>query len=428
MSRRRLFAAPLAAGAITTAVLAVGLPQLRPAPPLSSLAAPAADSALSGARLPVAPLWRQQVDTLRRGETLSELFARAGLSSLSAALALRAAPDLDARRVPAGTAVTVRSRGADSVPSELVLRLAIDRLVRLRRTGDSWTGREVRLPWKTDTVVVSGVIESTLYEALDSSAASVLPPPARAELAWALADIYEYRIDMSRDLQQGDEFRVLVERSVGPGGATRIGSILAARVASGGDDVEAIRFADGGDRAQYYDQRGRSLRAAFLRAPLAFRRISSVFGRRKHPILGVWKQHTGIDYAAGMGTPVRAIGDGVVIYAAPKGSYGNAVEIRYRNGYVSRYAHLRGFARGIRRGTRVGIGQTVAYVGMTGRTTGPHLHFEILVNGVRRDPRLALGRTVGVPLSSAERERFDAARASMVAQLDAAPSEPLAMR
>ncbi|HEY7394463.1 MAG TPA: M23 family metallopeptidase, partial [Gemmatimonadaceae bacterium] len=149
---------------------------------------------------------------------------------------------------------------------------------------------------------------------------------------------------------------------------------------------------------------------AFLRAPLEFRRISSIFGSRRHPILGDVRQHKGTDYAADAGTPVRAIADGVVTRRGWGGGYGNVLEIRHRNGYVTRYGHLRGFASGIRVGSSVSIGKTVAYVGTTGLSTGPHLHFEVLVNGKQRDPRLALKATVGDRIPEEERSAFEALR------------------
>lgn len=260
---------------------------------------------------------------------------------------------------------------------------------------------------KIDTLTVSGVIHSNLFAALDHSRAVDLPREARAELAFSLADIFEYRVDMSKDLQDGDKFHILVERLSKPNGAIIVNKILGARLALSGNDVDAILFNTSGSNGQYFDARGKSLRAAFLRAPVAFRRITSIFGGRRHPILGIWRQHKGTDYAAAMGTPVRSIGDGVVIFAGRKGGYGNVIDVRHLNGFVSRYGHLRGFARGIQRGARVSIGNTIGYVGMTGLATGPHLHFEVLVGGVQRDPRVALQMKGGQPIPSSERGLFN---------------------
>lgn len=365
---------------------------------------------------PRAPVWRQHHDTLARGETLGALLARAGIRGAQAASVLRSAA-LDDRRVPAGLALTSRTLEPDTVPSELIFQLAIDRILTVRRSDSGWVSTEERLPWTTDTIALRGKITSTLYDAIDA-ADSDLPGPSRAELAWSLADLYEYRIDMSRDLQPDDAFRVLVERRRGPQGAVRLGAILAASFATGGTEIQAIRHETSSGRAEYYDQDGKSLRAAFLRAPLQFRRISSVFGMRKHPILGVWRRHAGTDYAASQGTPVRAVGDGVVIFAGQKGGYGNAIEVRHRNGFVTRYGHLRGFARSIRRGTHVSIGQTIGFVGMTGLATAPHLHFEVLVGGVQRNPRVALAMKGGEPLPASQREQFARTRSELLDLLD----------
>jgi murein DD-endopeptidase MepM/ murein hydrolase activator NlpD len=404
-------------GGLAIVALSVDLPRPRAAAPFGHTAP---DSTTTAAAEPEAPTEHVHADTLRRGETLSTLLSRGGVDGGTLWRVLQAATGLDERRVPAGMPVFVHRPEADSAPSEVVFQLAVDRLLRVRRMADStWAGEEERLPWTIDTLVVGGVIDANLYQALDDSAAELLPRGARAELAWSLADIYEYRVDMGRELRVGDQFRVLFERATGPGGAVRIGKVLASRFepASGGS-IDAVRYENEAGRAEYFDQSGRSMRAAFLRAPLAFRRISSNFGMRKHPILGVMRGHKGTDYAAASGTPVRAVGDGVVIFAGQKGGYGNTIDIRHRNGYVSRYGHLRGFASGIRTGRSVNISQTIGYVGMTGLATGPHLHFEILVNGVQRDPRIALRGNSGLPIPASEKPQFDALRRTLLAQLD----------
>ena len=384
---------------------------------------PVVEVVQSAPSAPPPPLWRQRHDTLARGETLSALLGRAGILGQELRHVLESAASLDARRVPAGLTLTSRTLEPDSTPSELVFQLAVDHILTVRRSDSGWVSTEEKLPWVTDTVALGGKIVSTLYDALDE-AESDLPAANRAELAWAIADIYEYRVDMSRDLQPNDAFRVLVERRRGPQGAVRLGAILAVTFSLGGSELQAIRHQSSDSRVGYFDQSGKSMRAAFLRAPLQFRRISSVFGMRKHPILGIWRQHAGTDYAAAQGTPVRSVGDGVVIFAGRKGGYGNAIEVRHRNGFVSRYGHLRAFAKTTRRGARVEIGQTIGFVGMTGLATAPHLHFEVLVGGVQRNPRVALAMKGGEPLPASERDAFARERGELIALLerDAAPA------
>lgn len=364
-------------------------------------------------------------DTLGRGESLAALLGRRGLDAADAAAAIQSLDGLlDDRRIPAGMQVEVHGDSTSRRPTDVALLLSEDKILRLRRHGDLWTAVEETIPWVTDTLVVRGAVTATLYDALEAGGAPFLSKGARAELAWELADIYEYRVDMSRDLQQGDSVRVVFERGTNPSQVNRIGRILAAGLERGGQELQAIRFVHADGKAEFFDANGKSLRAAFLRAPLSFRRISSVFGRRRHPVLGIWRAHRGTDYAAASGTPVRTIGDGVVIFAGHKGGYGNVLEIRHRNGFVSRYGHLRGFAKSIRRGRSVTQGETVAYVGSTGLATGPHLHFEVLVNGVQRDPRSALRQSAGVALTGRERTQFDAIGRVALAAL-AKPSGPL---
>jgi murein DD-endopeptidase MepM/ murein hydrolase activator NlpD len=368
------------------------------------------------------PSWKLRFDTLGRGESLQSLLRRGGLTDTAAMHALQAATSLDHRRIPAGMPVTIRSDAADSTPSEVTFQLSIDRLLHLRRTGDTWTGVEERLPWTTDTIVVGGTIASNLYAAIDASAKSDLPAPVRQQLAWALADVYEYRVDMSRDLQVGDEFRVVAERSVAPTGAMRVGRVIAATFKLSGSSIDAVRFSSGSVTGDYFDQNGKSMRAAFLRAPLEFRRISSIFGMREHPILGGMRQHKGTDYAAASGTPVRAIGDGVVVREGWGNGYGNMLEIRHRNGFVTRYGHLSRFNSNVRVGSHVTIGQVVAFVGSTGLSTGPHLHFEVLVNGQQRDPRVALKQTGGDPIPASERDSFSQVRDRILASIGGMPT------
>lgn len=270
---------------------------------------------------------------------------------------------------------------------------------------------------RVDTIAIAGLITSSLSASLEHLQAGSLPKAARLQLAWTLADIFEYRVDMSRDLQKGDQFSALVERVQQPDGRVSVARVIAAHMAVAGQQIEAIHFSSRYAGGEYFDAEGKSLRAGFLRAPLSFRRISSGFGMRRHPILGQWRRHTGMDYAASAGTPVRSVGDGVIIFAGRRGGYGNVIDVRHRNGYITRYGHMRNFASGIRSGRRVKIGETIGYVGMTGLATAPHLHFEVLVGGVHRDPRVALNGKSGEPIARSEYEGFQNARARTLAAL-----------
>lgn len=363
-----------------------------------------------------APRLVVRTDTIHAGEPLAAVLNRHGLAPDEATRALGGLTLLDPRRVRAGTQVTavVDSQGG---VQHVTFQLAIDRIVRLVRRGEQWVETEERLPWTTDTVAVAGVVTSTLTDAV-TRAAGAFPAPARTGVAYAIADVLEYRVDMSRDLHVGDSIIALVERESTPKGHVRAGRVLATRAVLGSARYEAIRFEDEDGRAQYYDADGKSMKAAFLRTPLEFSRISSVFGGRRHPILKTWRQHTGVDYAASSGTPVRAIGDGTVIFAGWKGGYGRTVEIRHRNGMVTRYAHLSAFGSGIKSGARVQIASTIGRVGSTGMATGPHLHFETLIGGVHRDPREALKNVAGEALPAAQRQAFALRRRALMGDLD----------
>jgi murein DD-endopeptidase MepM/ murein hydrolase activator NlpD len=268
------------------------------------------------------------------------------------------------------------------------------------------------LPWDADTVVMHGAVPEggSLRSALLTGAQAMFPS-VREQLYAAVASVYEYRVDMSHDLQPGDSVHALLERARGPDSTMRVRRVLATRLSVGGKPIEAYHFpveSGGKTRTRYFDATGRSLATAFLRAPIEFSRISSSFGSRFHPILKIRRMHSGTDYAAVSGTPIRAIADGRVLRAIYNpGGYGNMVEIQHPNGLVSRYAHMRAFATGVRSGTHVDQGQTIGYVGMTGLATAPHLHFEILVGGKQTNPARALQSADGTPIASEYRSQFD---------------------
>jgi murein DD-endopeptidase MepM/ murein hydrolase activator NlpD len=233
----------------------------------------------------------------------------------------------------------------------------------------------------------------------------------RRRLAWDLADVYAWQVDFTRDIHPGDRFQVVFERLVSEDGEVRVGRVLAGDLTISGKSLTAFRFGgENGRGALYYDDQGNSLRRAFLRAPVEFRRISSNFARlRYHPLLGLSRRHEGTDYAAAPGTPVMAAGDGVVLRVGRAGGYGNLIELRHLNGITTRYGHLRGFARNIRSGARVQQGQVIGYVGSTGLATGPHLHYEFRMNGVPKDSRrVNLGS--GSPVASPDRTAFEQER------------------
>lgn len=238
--------------------------------------------------------------------------------------------------------------------------------------------------------VISGRIENNLYS---SAVKSGLHP----SLILDLADIFSSAIDFTTDLRKGDSFSVVVWKNP-RGTKSSKGIILAARINVQDDVYEAFFFQPPGQKGAYYDSEGRSLTRTFLKAPLQYRRISSMFsGRRFHPVLRIYRPHYGIDYAAPTGTPVSAIGAGKVVFMGRKGGFGNFIEIKHNEVYSSSYGHLSRFASGLRVGQYVERGQVIGYVGKTGLATGPHLDFRFYAHG-RPINFMALAQSI--PLAS----------------------------
>jgi murein DD-endopeptidase MepM/ murein hydrolase activator NlpD len=373
----------------------------------------------------LAEIFTHTADTLRRGETLSELFARQGVKGFT--LAERSDRTVfDPRRLRAGLVFNFARRLADSIPFRVVVRTGPEERVTLRLAGGSWMAEREPVAWRAEPVVLEGAIESSLYEALDGEIPdSVLSGAERVRLAWDLADVFAWQVDFSRDLRSGDRFRVLAQRLVSEEGEVRFGRVLAGDLTVDGTRFTAWYF-DGGPGARgYFDDHGRSLRRAFLLAPVEFRRISSRPGARRHPVLGTIRRHEGIDYAADVGTPVLAAGDGIVLRREWSGGYGNLIELRHANGITTRYGHLDGFAPGLQVGARVRQGEVLGYVGSTGLATGPHLHYEFRIHGVARDPRQVDFGT-GEPIPASARPAFAQERLRLAALLWGVPGRLLA--
>lgn len=239
---------------------------------------------------------------------------------------------------------------------------------------------QVDLPLEKNLARGGGLITSSLYE---TALASGMPLAAVNDLIQA----FSYDVDFQRDIKDGAKLDVLYERLETPTGhLANSGKVLYAKLDLGKRNVEIFRYTDKSGTADYYDGKGESVRKAMLKTPINGARITSRFGMRRHPLLGYTKMHKGIDFGAASGTPVYAAGDGVVGFASTKGGYGNYLMIKHTSKYASAYGHLSRFGKGIRPGVKVRQGQVVAYVGSTGASTGPHLHYEIMVNGAQVNP------------------------------------------
>jgi murein DD-endopeptidase MepM/ murein hydrolase activator NlpD len=208
-----------------------------------------------------------------------------------------------------------------------------------------------------------------------------------------------------RRLQRGDYFNVVYESFWHNGEMVKAGRLLSGEFSNSGKLFQAVWFDEGASEGGYYSFDGKSLKKAFLKSPLEFSRVSSGFSMRVHPISGKWKRHTGIDFAAAAGTPIRASADGVVDHAGVQGGYGNLVSIKHWSNYSTAYAHMSRFAAGIKKGVRVSQGQVIGYVGSTGWSTGPHLHYEFRVGNEPRDPN-TISVQSPAQLTAQELQRF----------------------
>ncbi len=356
----------------------------------------------------VRPVDVTSVDTLHAGETLSELLTRLEVEKGEAAALLEElSAHQDPRRLRPGSVIAFRRSIESGEVHRVDFRLDADRTLNLRREGEAWVGGVEEVEVTMDTVVIAGVVNSSLYNALVADGPSGPTLEERNRLVDQLADrIFAWQIDFSRDLRSGDEFRILYERLVRPDGTTRDLRVLGAQMSINSRDFEAYAFVPGDEREDYFNREGESLRRSFLRAPLQYRRISSAFSlSRFHPILKTNRAHNGIDYAAASGTPIYAVGDGVIQRAGNGGSYGNVIEINHNRGMMTRYAHLRGFAKGIRAGVAVKQGDLIGYVGMTGQATGPHLHYEFHRGGRAVDPN-SIEDSSGEPIPQSYTAQF----------------------
>ena len=269
----------------------------------------------------------------------------------------------------------------------------------VRRQGDGYVAEEGSALLETRVVMRSGRILSSLYGATDSAG---IPDSIANQMAETLSTSLDFR----DDLRRGDTFSVIYTVNYRNGEPIAVGKLLAAEFVNAGKPYRAVLFRDPFGREDYYTPEGESLKKGFLRSPLEFSRVTSSFSNsRKHPVFGFHRAHTGVDFGAPTGTRVKATGDATVVFAGRKGGYGNLVILRHGNGYETYYAHLSAFASGIRTGRAVGQGEVIAYVGTTGASTGPHLHYEVRIAGTPYNP-MAIKLPGAPPLTTAQRAQF----------------------
>ncbi|HET7198996.1 MAG TPA: peptidoglycan DD-metalloendopeptidase family protein, partial [Burkholderiales bacterium] len=342
------------------------------------------------------------------GDTIARFLARLGVDD---AEALRLVRTRALQALKPGTSVSAEV-SAEGRPLSLSFLTGRDTLVTVTPYGTGYRAAEAVAPLETRVTMRSSVIHSSLFAASDAAGI----PDA---IAMQLADVFSGDVDFYRDLRRGDRFTVVYETYLLRGRPVRAGRLLAAEFVNHGRALRAIRY-----ESSYYTPEGQSLRKAFLRYPLEFSRVSSGFGMRRHPIRGDWRAHKGIDYAAPIGTRVRAVADGTVEFAGVKGGYGNVVILRHNRQYSTVYGHLSRIT--VRRGARVGQNDTIGLVGQTGWATGPHLHYEFRIAGQARNPA-SIAMPAAQPVPHEQLAAFAALAQPLVARLDLAADANLAL-
>jgi murein DD-endopeptidase MepM/ murein hydrolase activator NlpD len=318
-----------------------------------------------------------------RNDTLDRIFRRLKLN-LADLASLRTLPGLRARLDSLRPGEALRLIHRDGQLFGLERRLNESQTLKVSREPSGLRADVLQNPLEMRSRTVRGHIDRSLFEAVEAAGAN-------DTTAVALADIFGWDIDFVLDVRPGDAFVVTYDEIWRDGTYVKDGPVQAAAFVNQGREFRAVRYTDPEGGSHYYTPDGKSLHRAFLRAPVDFTRVSSGFNSaRFHPILQRMRAHQGIDYAAPMGTPVRAAGDGRIRFAGRKGGYGNLVEIEHSRSIVTVYGHLSRFAPGTRAGTHVTQGTVIAFVGKTGLATGPHLHYEYRVNGVFKNPQTVI--------------------------------------
>lgn len=349
--------------------------------------------------------------TAKRGDTLAGLLTRAGASGQDAAAAISAAMEhFNPRHFRQGQVIKVAYRAdSDSLASEsplpgtfqgFSLQPTPSTELRVSRAIDGdFRAWQLDRELTTKPTRSQGTITSSLYVAGKKAG---LTNAALAELIRA----YSWDVDFQRDIREGDSFEVLYDKVVDDQGKIIKSDVIHyATLVLSGKANRVYRFTPKDGHTGYYSEEGHSAQKALMRTPIDGARLSSGFGRRKHPVLGYTKMHKGVDFAAPRGTPIYAAGNGVVSFAGRKGGYGNYIRIRHNGTYSTAYAHMKGFRRGIQKGSRVNQGDIIGYVGTTGRSTGPHLHYEILKNNRQANP-LRIKMPSGEQLKGPQLEAF----------------------
>ena len=336
--------------------------------------------------VPAPPPPENVYDTLRSGETLAEVLDGRGFSPLEIHELIEVVRQYKNPRTFRPGVVVQLTGPPGGRAEQILLQLNEDSLLALEARVDGWESDVSTVPIRVDTLLLAGLIESSLWYADLSGEVDLLGEGEFQEYVYDLADVFAWKVDFTRDIRRGDAFRVAIERELRPDGTVRTRRFLSIELRNRGRVMSAIPFTRPDGSRHYFDVEGEALRGVFLRYPVPYRITSGFTNRRYHPVLKQYRAHRGTDYGAPYGTSVKATANGTVTRAGTWGGYGRMVEIRHTRGIVTRYAHLSSISAGIRIGTRVDQGLVIGRVGSTGLTSGPHLHYEFLQNGAYRNP------------------------------------------
>ncbi len=361
--------------------------------------------------------WRSE--RTQRGDTIAELLRRLNVDDIAASNYLRNNKDAESlHRLSSGKIVQAETRADGSLLSLRYINNSGNQVI-IEKTNDNFTTRTLNINVEKRILMRTGQINSSLFAATDAAGLS-------DAAANQLADMFSGDIDFHRDLRKGDQFSVNYEMNYSNGEPVSTGNILAAEFINQGHQYRALYFETSPNHGSYFSPDGKSMRKAFLRSPIEFSRVSSGFSlSRLHPILNKMRAHKGTDYAAPIGTKVKATADGTVTFVGKQGGYGNVVTLTHQGRYSTVYGHLSRFASGLHRGQRVSQGEIIAYVGQTGMATGPHLHYEFKINGQQHDP-LRVALPDAKPINAVQKAQFLTATASITGLLNTLSSSNLA--
>jgi murein DD-endopeptidase MepM/ murein hydrolase activator NlpD len=347
-----------------------------------------------------------------RNDTLDGIFRRMAFDMADLA-AIRHLPGIRQSLDFLKPGDTIKLTHSDGAIKELTRKVSETQTLKVVRQDDGFAANMIDNPVETRIRTASATIDSSLFQAAGAADIS-------DTVALKLANIFAWDIDFVLDIREGDRFTAVYEQIYQDGKYLRDGEVLAAEFVNSGKVYRAVRFASDDSRsASYYTPAGQPMRKAFLRAPVEFTRVSSVFNpHRLHPILNLIRGHMGTDYAAPTGTPVHAAGDGRVSFAGQRGGYGNAIVLAHSSTVSTLYGHMSRFASHLRIGSHVQQGDVIGYVGMTGLATGPHLHYEYLVNGVHKNPQ-TVQLPGAEPLHAQALQKFLESTAPLLADLPA---------